>query len=62
MGIPRGSVLGPLLFLTYLSDVFNLKNNVRFGAYADDISILLARTDANKLISTVNVTLGSFAD
>ena len=38
-GIPQGSVLGPLLFVLYTSEIFELVEN-RLYAYADDSTFL----------------------
>jgi retron-type reverse transcriptase len=38
-GVPQGSVLGPLLFISYINDVSNFIKYSRFHNYADDLQI-----------------------
>ena len=38
-GVPQGSVLGPLLFILYIREMFELMGN-RLSAYADDSTLL----------------------
>ena len=55
-GMPQGSVLGPLLFILYISEMFELVEN-RLYAYADD-SILPAvvhkRADRPAVAASLN--------
>ena len=48
--IAQGSTLGPILFLTYVNDIFSIHDNCKIVLFADDSSVTVAASDINNLM------------
>ena len=55
--MPQGSILGPLLFSSYIVDFANINNNFTFIIYADDTTIYFNKEDFSKINFINHITI-----
>ena len=58
VGVPQGSILGPLLFIIYLNDLPLVVRNLTVSCYADDTAIYYSDQDVDVITRNLEEDLG----
>ena len=62
LGVPQGSILGPLLFNIFLNDIFYFITDISIANYADDNTPYTTKNSITSLLETLEVETNTLLD